>query len=215
MNTQIGTKLGAAAVLLVSLALAGNASAQHSHPGELGLVESGGEARGYAIIQQVLDEGRAPYIQIHLQPYPSSAPPEEWTWEINDPPDSTLEHNLTFEWYAQASCPDDLTDLRVNGPGGLQVQNPLANPIWGYFYAQSFTLDTVKNVCLDWANANNCDIYEPGIGCELYETFSLVGGLAPATNTDRLHLQASCASGPVANSFYAPVLQVRCSRDGS
>jgi hypothetical protein len=159
---------------------------------------------------QILPEGRAPEVQIQLKPDPSYVPPSDWTWKIVDPSDAALASHLSFKWYAQASCPDDLTLLQVSGPGGTLTQNPLINPIWGYFNTQSFTLSTVKNVCVDWATANNCDPIEPG--CPLYETFDLVGGVNPATPADRLRLKASCTSGPVADTFYAPVLRLRCNR---
>jgi hypothetical protein len=213
----------AAAAVALALALpgdgrgqevaAGSATGRGSGPrrhGNLDLKEGGGTPKGYAFLLQILPQGRAPEVSIELAPEDTSLPPDNWTWYVSNPSDNGLESLLSFKWYAQASCPDVLTLLRVSGPGGTLTQNPLYNPIWGYFNTQSFTVDTVKNVCIDWANDNTCDPAEPG--CVLYETIELVGGVAPATAADRLRLQASCASGPVADTSYAPLLSVRCVR---
>jgi hypothetical protein len=195
-------------LVLSALTLPGAGHAQ-GPAANLGLRQSG-EPRGYAFLMQVLPYERTPEVQIQLRPEPTYVPPSDWTWTVVDPSDNALKLALSFKWYAQASCPDALTQLKVSGPGGTLTQNPLWNPIWGYFNTQSFTLDTVKNICIDWATANNCDPTEPG--CQLVETFDLVGGVAPAAAADRLHLKASCASGPVADTFYAPVMRLRCDR---
>ena len=102
-----------------------------------------------------------------MDPVDTSLPPWHWTWEVVDPSDNALKSLLTFKWYGQAACPDDLTLLQVTGPAGTLTQSPLANPVWGYFHTQSFTVDTVKDVCIAWANENTCDPAEPG--CVLNE----------------------------------------------
>jgi hypothetical protein len=210
--------------LVVALTLAGDAGAQATGTigsrtaggtdplphGTLPLGESGGQPKGYAFLMQVLPQGRTPQVSINLTPVDATVPPWEFTWEMTDPSDNGLKSLLALKWYGQAACPDNLTLLKVTGPGGTLTQNPLSNPIWGYFNAQSFSVDTVKGVCIDWANDDTCDPAEPG--CVLTQTFELVGGVAPATPADILHLKASCASGPLPNLDYAPVLSVRCNR---
>ena len=177
----------------------------------LALDEIGTEPKGYAFLMQILQEGRAPYAHIQLKPESKVGPPETWNWKVVNT-DNELKSALTMKWYAQASCPDALTHLSVSGPGGTLVQNPLKNPIWGYFSTQSFTIGTVKEICEDWANSPSCDPSDPGTGCAEYEEFNLVGGIAPASNADRLRLKASCVSGAVADTYYAPKLRIRCDR---
>lgn len=215
-NRTLNTAFAAAAALLAlsppSDVRAETAAGTTSQPrGSLGLGESGGEPRGYAFLFQVLPEGRTPQVYLDLRPESTVEPPdpERWTWKV-DNSDSTLKSQLTMKWYGQASCPDDLTLLQVSGPGGTLTQNPLQNPIWGYFQTQSFTLDTVKDVCVNWANAQGCAPGDPG--CPHYETFDLVGGVNPAAPADGLRLKASCASGPLPDAFYAPQLRLRCNR---
>lgn len=176
------------------------------------LRESGGSGKGYAFIMQILPEGRAPEVRVYLRPDPTWAHPSDWVWTSPHPGDNQLEHELSFKWYGQASCPDDLTSLTLTGPEGTLVQNPLSNPIWGYFHAQSFTLDTVRNICIDWATDNNCDPIDPG--CQHEESFDLVGGVGLTSPADRLLLKASCVGGPVANTYYAPVMRLTCDRSG-
>ena len=136
-------------------------------------------------------------------------PPDQWTWKVVRPTNG-VKCDLSFKWYAQASCPDALTFLQVSGPGGTLTQNPLWNPIWGYFKTQSFTIDTVENVCIGWSNANTCDPTDPD--CQVWETFDLVGGVNPASPADRLRLKASCASGPLPTLDYFPTMRLRCDR---
>ena len=159
--------------------------------------------------RMILPEGRSPYIHVQLKPESTIPAPEDWTWKVATV-DNELRWGATMKWYAQAACPDALTQLSVSGPAGLLDQNPLKNPIWGYFSTQSFSIETVKEVCEDWANANSCDPTDPG--CHTYEDFNLVGGVAPASNADRLRLKASCFSGPVADTYYGPKLRIRCDR---
>jgi hypothetical protein len=169
-----------------------------------------GEAKGYAFLLPVAPApGRAHEIYVDLRPDSTLPAPERWTWHVDTPPNQ-LKSMLTTTWYAQASCPDALTLLQVSGPGGLLTQNPLHNPIWGNFKTQIFTADTVVNVCTEWANSNQCALGEPG--CESSETFSLVGGVAPASVADQLRLKASCAGGPLPTIDYAPKLSLRCNR---
>ena len=177
--------------------------------GNLALDEIGTVPKGYAFLIQSLPEGRAPYIHVQMKPESSVGAPEDWTWKVANT-DNELKWGATMKWYAQAACPDALTYLSVSGPGGLLVQNPLKNPIWGYFSTQSFTIDTIKDVCEDWANAHPCDPTD--VSCPVYEDFNLVGGVAPASNADRLRLKASCASGPAADTYYGPQLRIRCDR---
>jgi hypothetical protein len=177
--------------------------------GNLALDEVGTQPKGYAFLIQTMPEGRAPYVHVQLGPESNLGPPEDWTWEVKNT-DNELKSAVTMKWYAQAACPDALTYLSVSGPGGTLVQNPLKNPIWGYFSTQSFTIETVQEICEDWANANKCDPAEPG--CQLYEDFNITGGVAPASNADRLRLKASCATGPLPDAFYGPKLRIRCDR---
>ena len=200
-------KTVAASVILLTGLLQSQAGAQTTYTagvGNLNLKESSGPAPGYAFLVPILPEGRTPQVSVQLKPESTLGVPENWTWKVVDS-DAALKSLVTFKWYAQAACPDDLTALSVSGPGGLLVQNPLWNPIWGYFSTQSFTLSTVKNLCINWANANSCDPAEPG--CQLYETFNVVGA-----NADRLRLKASYVSGPVADKSYSATMELRCNR---
>ena len=200
-------KTVAASVILLTGPLQSQAGAQTTYTagvGNLNLKESSGPAPGYAFLVPILPEGRTPQVSVQLKPESTLGVPENWTWKVVDS-DAALKSLVTFKWYAQAACPDDLTALSVSGPGGLLVQNPLWNPIWGYFSTQSFSLSTVKNICINWANADSCDPAEPG--CQLYETFSVVGA-----NADRLRLKASCVSGPVADKSYSATMELRCNR---
>ncbi|MCO7226720.1 hypothetical protein [Pleionea sp. CnH1-48] len=168
--------------------------------------------KGYAFIKQILDRDReVPFVTVSLRNTPTWELPENWTWEVVNPSDNQLKHDLTFKWYDQAACPGDLTHLSVNGPGGYKVQNPLKNPIAGYFNYQSFDHQNIKNICVDWATTNNCDPTDPG--CQLYEEFNLVGGVFPVAN-DLLNLRAQCANGTMIDNLYAPVMTLRCDRSG-
>jgi hypothetical protein len=214
-TTKQNLKPGAMRAALVAIALAlalGGSTAygqDHDGPGNLDMTLTNGEARGYAFIKQILQDGRAPHVRIYLRHDPSWGPPSDWTWYVSDPNDTVLEYDLTVKWYGQASCPDDLTNFQINGPGGLQTQNPLVNPIDGYFEYQSFNLDTVKDICVSWATKNNCDPIEPG--CQLEETFELFIDVAPESD-DFISLKASCQSGPLPDSHYLPVLSLTCDR---
>ena len=168
--------------------------------------------RGYAFFKQIFDRDREiPFVTVSLRNTPSWETPDNWTWEVVHPGDNQLKSDLTFKWYGQAACPGDLTHFSVNGPGGYQVQNPLSNPVAGYFNYQSFDEQNIKNICVNWATANNCDPLDPG--CQLYEEFNLVGGVFPVAN-DVLNLSAKCANGTTINKPYAPVMTLRCDRSG-
>jgi hypothetical protein len=177
--------------------------------GTLVLGEIGTQPKGYAFLKQVLQEGHTPYAEIQLKPESTVGPPETWNWIVANTPNE-LKWALTMKWYAQASCPDALDYVSVSGPGGLLIDNSPKNPIWGHFTTQSFTIDTVTDLCEDWANANKCDPFDAG--CAGYEDFNLVGGVAPASNADRLRLKAACATGPLPDMDYWPKLRVRCDR---
>lgn len=206
----------AAATVLVALSVQGNIRAQVATTpppsGNMKLQESAGGPKGYSVLLPVVPGGKVPDVAVIMHPDSTLPPAEDWTWHV-DTTDAALKTAVTFKWYAQAACPDDLTLLKAVGPAGTLTQNPLKNPIWGYFSTQSFTVDTLKDVCLDWANSNKCDIFDPGTGCALYETFSLVGGVSPATSADRLRLKASCTSGPLPDQVAAASLRLRCSKE--
>ena len=210
---RLGIRTLAATIGLAALGLQGEMRAQvtgATPQGNLKLGESGGEPRGYAFLMPVEPPtGRVHEVFLQLKPDSTIPPPDQWVWHVDDSP-AAIESALTFKWYAQASCPDNLTLLQVSGPGGTLTQNPLSNPIWGYFSTQSFTIDTVRNICTDWANSDTCDPAEPG--CQLFETFDLVGGVAPATPADRLRLKVSCSSGPLPTLDYAAKVRLRCNR---
>jgi hypothetical protein len=201
-------------VLVVAGTVATGVHAQGRTPaggqGNLNLGYGTGEAKGYAFLLPVAPtSGRPHEISVDLRPDSTLPPPEQWTWHVDTPPNQ-LKSMLTTTWYAQASCPDALTLLQVTGPGGVLTQNPLHNPIWGNFKTQTFTVDTIVGVCTEWANANQCALGDPG--CDTEETFSLVGGVAPASAADRLRLKASCGGGPLPTIDYAPKLSLRCNR---
>jgi len=215
-HTSIATVLAAAAALTVITPLtdayAQTGTVASPTAGNLGL-KSPGDPQGYAFLKQTLPSGRQPEVTVHLRPESKDGSPDAWTWKVTDS-DNALKSALSLNWYAQASCADNLTQLQVTGPGPALVQNPLSNPIWGPFKAQSFSLTTVKDVCVNWANTHACDPADPGEGCAIYETFDLVGGVNPAGPADRLRLKASCTSGQVADTYYAPVMRLRCDRGG-
>jgi hypothetical protein len=214
MNRNILVFRGAAVVIgiaALSPHLEIRAQVRESTQGSLKLGESGGEPRGYAFLLPVKPPTGGSYeVFLQLTPESTIPPADQWVWEVDNSP-AQIKSDVTFKWFAQASCPDDITLLQVSGPGGTLTQGlPIQNPIWGYFSTQSFTVDTIKNVCEDWANSDKCDPTEPG--CQLIELFDLVGGVAPATAADRLRLKASCSSGPLPTLDYAAKVRVRCSR---
>jgi hypothetical protein len=202
----------AAATVLVALTWPADTRAQIATTpppsGNLNLKESAGGPKGYSVL---LPAGKTPEVFAILHPDSTLPPAEDWTWHV-DTTDAELKAAVTFKWYAQAACPDDLTLLKAVGPAGTLTQSPLKNPIWGYFSTQSFTVDTLKDVCLDWANTNKCDIFEPGT-CDAYKIFNLVGGVNPATSADRVRLKASCTSGALPDQVGAVSLSLRCSKE--
>jgi hypothetical protein len=214
MNPKMTVVMIAAAVGLGVVA-ADEARAQggtKTTKGNLNLGISSGEPKGYAFLLPVPPRtGGVHEVHVDLRPDDTQPPPDQWTWHV-DQSAAQIKSATKMTWYAQASCPDNLTLLQVTGPAGTLTQNPLQNPIWGNFATQSFTVDTVKNVCEDWANANQCDILAPGEDCELSRTFDLVGGVAPASSADRLRLKASCSSGPLPTLDYAPKMRLHCTR---
>ena len=194
-----------ATVGVASIGLPGRALGQTGTVSTLKIVQSG-EPKGYAFL---IPPKSTREVFVDVRPDSTIPPPDQWTWHV-DNSDAQIKSALSMKWYAQASCPDDLTLLQVVGPAGTLTQNPLINPIWGTFSTQSFTVATIKNVCTDWANETTCDPAEPG--CQLYEIFNLVGGVAPATNADRLRLKASCSSGALPTLDYAAKVRLRCNR---
>lgn len=181
--------------------------------GNLDIKITSGEAIGYAFIKQLLPlkerVRELPYVEVEVTPEAMWEPYWNWNWEVKSPSTNQLKADLTFDWYGQASCPGSLTSLTLSGPGGSLSQSPLTNPIWGYFKYQSFDANTPKNICLDWAEADNCDFTDPGIGCAFQKTFIVSGGSMEAPN-DLLHLKASCNTGPVADEYVAPIMELRC-----
>ena len=217
MNSKMSAAMIAVAVGLGGMA-ANDARAQvkttttTTTTGNLNIGITSGEPRGYAFLLPVPPRtGGVHEVYVDLRPDDTEPPADQWTWHV-DQSAAQIKAATTMTWYAQASCPDDLTLLQVVGPAGTLTQNPLQNPIWGNFKTQSFTVDTVKQVCEDWANANQCDILVPGEGCALSTTFDLVGGVAPATSADRLRLKASCSSGALPTLDYAPKMRLHCAR---
>jgi hypothetical protein len=204
-----------ASTMLAVGVMQGDAGAQtYTTPTQnnLNLRESGGQPRGYAFLLHTPVNGTIPEANVLLKPENKLIPPDQWTWKLFSS-EAELRTALTTRWYAQAACPDDLTKLQVIGPAGTLTQSPLWNPIWGYFQTQSYTIDTVRDVCVNWSNDNTCDTTEPG--CVKEETFNLVGGVGPASSADRLRLKASCSSGPVADTYYASPLRLICRRDSN
>ena len=180
--------------------------------GNLGLGESSGPPKGYAFLLPVYPATAGVHeVAIDLRAQNPADPANEWNWYVTQS-DAQIRGALTFKWYGQAACPDDLTSLQAVTPGGTLTQNPLSNPIWGYFNAQSFSVDTIKNVCTDWAQDNLCDPFDPGEGCPVYTTFDLCGGVAPASAADTLKLKASCTSGPLPTQNYGVKVHLRCNR---
>ena len=180
--------------------------------GNLGLGVSGGEPKGYAFLLPTYPTTTGVHeVFVDLRAENPEKPANEWTWYVTQS-DAQIKGAVTFKWYGQAACPGDLTLLQAVTPGGTLTQNPLSNPIWGYFNAQSFTVDTIRNVCTDWAQDNACDPFDPGEGCPVYDTFDLVGGIAPAAAADTLKLKASCSSGPLPTQSYGVKVRLRCNR---
>lgn len=182
--------------------------------GNLGLDYGSGERRGYAFIMQILERSEygkpePPRVVLELDHDPSWGPKSDWEWFVKNPNDNVLKHGLTFKWYGQASCPDDLTSLQLKGPGGTLTQSPLNNPVAGYFEYQSVSVDRVKNLCVNWATNNNCDPIEPG--CQLQETFNLFDDVA-AQPGDYLELSGSCATDQLPTTQYLPKVEVLCLR---
>jgi hypothetical protein len=202
----------AGAAVLATVMMPGDARAQFTTPptqGNLNLRESSGPPRGYAFLLPAPVNG-TPEITVQFKPVDKTLEPDQWTWQMFTG-ENVLWDALKARWYAQASCPDDLTKLQVIGPAGTLTQNPLWNPIYGYFETQSFTNETIKDACITWFNDHTCDTTVPG--CEKVKIFNLTGGVAPAGSADRLRLKASCTSGPVADAYYASSLKLTCLRD--
>jgi len=198
--------------------LAANAFAQEYYKIHRGADNNLGfkiKARGSAYIEQEFGRTRrTPYVVVNLRSLNSYESPDNWSWEVANPSDKQLKNDLTFKWYGQASCPSSLTHLSVNGPGGQMTQNPLNNPVSGFFSYQSFDHENIKNICTNWANSNTCNPAVPGEpSCALSEEFNLIGGTAPVVQ-DMLYLSASCANGTNINKAYAPVMTLRCDRSG-
>ena len=191
---------------------------------ELGIIGSREGAESYAFMKPVYDldefkNRQVPSITISLKPTEDPFNPSDIEWTVINGNASSynnqLRDDLTINWYLQASCTDDLTHLEVDGPGGKLVQNPLSNPISGYFKYQSFSIDSVKQVCVNWANDNDCNPAADA-GCQLFEDFILENGVEPVKN-DTIKLNAICASGQIAASpedvFYTSQLKLRCAID--
>jgi hypothetical protein len=216
MSTKMRTASALAAItILAGLSTSREARGQvrsTTTTGSLGLGESGGAPKGYAFLLPVCPATSGVHeVAVDLRAENPEQPANQWNWYVTQSI-AQIKGALTFKWYGQAACPDDLTSLQAVTPGGTLTQNPLANPIWGYFNAQSFTVDTIKDVCTDWAQANACDPFDPGEGCPVYTTFDLVGGVAPASSADTLKLKASCSSGPLPTQNYGVKLRLRCNR---
>lgn len=172
------------------------------------------EPIGYAFLKQILERSERflpalpPRVVVELRPEPSWVAPNKWSWDVQTS-DSDIANQLTTKWYGQASCPDDLTSLQISGPGGQMNQSPLVNPVYGYFDYQSASVDRVKDICVQWAQNNNCDPLEPG--CEIQTTFNLFEDVEPQPS-DYIQISGSCASGPLPTSHYLPEIELRCLR---
>lgn len=204
------------ASLLANAEISANDSQQKGstgHEDNLDMRLSNGEAEGYAFIKQIFPREKTlpaiPALTIELEAEDPFLP-FDWVWQVKSFNENALKASLTFDWYGQASCPGSLEDLSIDGPGGAKSQNPLTNPIWGYFKYQGFSVDTVVQRCEDWANDNNCDPKVPG--CVQQVDFNLVGGAALAPN-DLVHLTAKCDSGIVADEKVAPIMTLKCIRN--
>ena len=106
------TRIVAAVVGLAGLALPGHVLAQgKSRPptSNLGIVQSG-DPRGYAFL---LPPKGQTEVFIDVRPDSTVPPADEWTWHV-DNSDAQIKSALVMKWYAQASCPDNLTLLQVS-----------------------------------------------------------------------------------------------------
>jgi hypothetical protein len=191
----------------------------HEGPGGL---ETPGGSRDYGLLKQtqtphdphpwgyVLAELKADKGEVLDEPWDPS-----WEYEVKTT-DNELRNQLTLVWYAQAACAGGLAKVQVTGPGGVKNQ-PLAPgqpTVHGKFSYQSFTIATIKKICVDWAEQT-----PPGWpGAPMvaqYEEWDLVGGNPPTTFSDQLTLNWQCQGGLPMSSLYQPKIHLRCSRQGS
>lgn len=184
--------------------------------------ETPGGGRDYALLKQTHDP-RAPsiwgYVLLELDVDKGEILDEPWdpSWEYESgTTDNELRHQLSLEWYGQASCAAGIQSMSVHGPGGTETQSlsPGQNTVHGKFGYQSFTLATIKKICVDWAEQTPPGWPMAPMPAQ-YEDFDLVGGLPPTTAADQLTLNWRCIGGAPQSSTYQPKIRLRCSRQGS
>ncbi len=178
-----------------------------------GIAGSGGD---YALLQPLHQPG---YVLLQLKADKGKILDEawdpSWIWHSSTT-DHELENQATLEWYAQASCAGGIQSFKVSGPGGTQTQTLKAGQktLHGTFKMQSFAVTTLKKICIDWAKQKPAGWPQTDDLVELYHEWDLVGGVAPTTSADRLHLVAQCKGGGTIDHSYGGKLRLRCSRAG-
>lgn len=147
-------------------------------------------------------------------PVPSAIAASEWSpdwnWEVRTT-DNEIRQAVTLRWLGQASCRDGLTLFRVTGPEGevrtqdLEAKQPVVS---GSFMMQSFRVETIKNIAVSWASQPIAN----GMPVPIYANFDLVGNESPATRSDRLLLEATCADGEQLGGVFYPQIVLRVNR---
>jgi hypothetical protein len=160
---------------------------------------------GYVLLQLKADKGEV--LDAAWDP--------TWVWSSSTT-DHELENEAKLEWYGQASCAKGIQSFKVYGPGGTQSQTLKADQksLHGNFEAQSFTVATLKKICIDWAKKKPVGWPKTDQLVEQYHEWDLTGGLSPTGSADRLHLVASCKGGGTIDHYYGGKLRLRCSREG-
>ncbi|MEO1621864.1 MAG: hypothetical protein AAFU53_12645 [Cyanobacteria bacterium J06632_3] len=133
-----------------------------------------------------------------------------WTWEVRTT-DNEIRRAVTLRWLGQASCQDRLTLFRVTGPDGevrTQTLGADQTTVSGNFTMQSFRVETIKKIAINWASQP----IPQGAPVPLFTEFNLAGNELPATRFDRLVLNASCASGEQLGGIFYPRVTLQVNR---
>ncbi|MGP1384847.1 MAG: hypothetical protein ACTS2F_14875 [Thainema sp.] len=134
----------------------------------------------------------------------------DWSWEVRTT-DNEIRQAVTLRWLGQASCRDRLTLFRVTDPEGeVRTQDLEAKQtvVSGSFMMQSFRVETIKNIAISWASQPIAN----GMPVPIYANFDLVGNESPATRSDRLLLEATCADGEQLGGVFYPQIVLRVNR---
>lgn len=168
-----------------------------------------GNSRDYIVLRQPQAPAR---VILSVRAVSGQALPSEV--ERWDPGTSQLRDALSINWFAQASCRNDLSRVSIAGPGGSIVQRfgPGRPSISGRTRYQSFEVEAVDDVCLAWAEEIVADCgwpLEPGAPCEIEKMF-VFGPDDPLPGSAAIVVAGNCTDGPLPQRTYVPRLEVTC-----